>query len=227
MFKTHILHYTKLVDRYTHIVEQLALQNITDYEFINSFNGDELTDKIINEYYLDDKTTCDEHSKVTLAHNKCADSVYSTLSKASISLNIKHIISLNKFVESDDEFLLVIEDDCNFIYPITPIDNIINNAPNNWDIIFIGGSFTYGILPIKSMVDGYILSGHPSTNTTSSLIYNKRSAQKTLEIMKPFTLPIDWHLNYVFAKNNFNVYHTNPYFCNQLSNKVFTSTVQR
>ena len=227
MFKTHILHCAKLVDRKTHIQNELIKQNINDYEFITSFDGDSLSQEIIDQYYFDNKAVCDKHSQVTLRHNKCSDSVYKKLSNSSISLCIKHIESLRSFLACGYDHLLMIEDDCSFLNEQTDINKIILNAPQNWDVLFIGGAFSYNILPIRSVINGYILADHPSTNTTSSLIYNKNSAKKTLDTIIPFSLPIDWHLNHIFHINNFKVYHTNPYLCRQLSNVTFKSTIER
>ncbi len=227
MLKTHILHYQKLTDRKKHIEDQLEKQNIQDYSFIIDFDKEQLTKDIIDKYYINDKATTDKHSNVTLKHSMSPYSVYRELSLASISLCIKHIKSLELFLESDYDELLVLEDDCNFYENSITLNDVISDAPSDWDIIFIGGAFSHNILPVKQIFNGYILSGHPATNTTSSLIYNKKSAQKTLDTIVPFALPIDWHLNHIFHLNNFNVYHTYPYLCNQLSNISFSGTIER
>jgi hypothetical protein len=195
----------------------MLYKKIDDYELITEYDNIDLDQKTISDYYVDDKFLCDVASAVTLRHNRCADSVYKTISLESISLCIKHVQALKRFISSDqNEYLLMLEDDC-FFYDNsnTPIEQIISKCPEGWDIIFIGGAFSYNILPIEHINGNYLLAGHPSTNTTSSMIYNKKSARKTLEKILPFYLPIDWQLNNVFHQNNFNVYHTIPYLCGQ------------
>ena len=39
--KIFVLHYSKLVDRKKHILEQFKKQNITDYEFIEKYDKDD------------------------------------------------------------------------------------------------------------------------------------------------------------------------------------------
>lgn len=229
MFTTSILHCKKLENRLTHILSQITNQNIENYNIVDQFDADDLTEDIICDYYVDNKTECDIASRITLQHNSCIDSVYKTLPKESISLCIKHTIALQSFIHQQDyEYLLILEDDCIF-WQNRNINEVIKRAPSDWDIIFIGGSFGYNILPIQRAIGDYILVGHPSTNTTSSLIYNKESAKKTLDTILPFYLPIDWQLNNVFYKNDFKVYHTVPYLCGQLSNiaQGFEGTVKR
>lgn len=217
MFSTYILNCKLLTNRLSHIKNEMVKQKINHYEIIQEYDSIDLTDEIISRYYVDDKSLCDIASSVTLSHNKCADSVYKKLSLESISLCIKHFEALKKFVNNDkNEYLMILEDDC-FFYGDNKysIDNIITECPKDWDIIFIGGAFDYNILPINEIKGDYILVDHPATNTTSSMIYNKNSAQKTLDKILPFYLPIDWQLNSVFHQNNFNVYHTLPYICGQ------------
>ena len=61
--------------------------------------------------------------------------------------------------------------------------------------------FDHSIIKHVRLLPNYILAGHPSTNTTSSFIYNKNSAIKTREKLQSFSLPIDWELNYNFDQN--------------------------
>ena len=42
--KIFVLHYSKLLDRKIHILEQFIKQNITDFEFIEKYDKDEIPD---------------------------------------------------------------------------------------------------------------------------------------------------------------------------------------
>lgn len=224
--KTYIMHYPKLIDRKTHILKELQNQDICNYEFIEKYNQEDLDDQTILNYYRDDEFFAKTYAEVTIKKNV---SIYEhkKLQPTSISLCIKHVHALELFLKTDSEYALFIEDDCTFLTKVN-LDKIINDAPKNWDIIFIGGPFNHSIANVKIIKnEKFLLSEHPSTNTTSSLIYNKKSAKITLDSILPFYLPIDWQLNHVFYKNNFNVYHLFPYICNQSSGVNFLSTVTR
>lgn len=225
--KTYIIHYDKLTNRKQHILSELATIGIVDYEFVTKFNKEELTDEIINQYYDSSPETELNKAQITLSKHGQTKYDYPKLSLSSISLCMKHIVSLNNFLNSEYEYCLIIEDDCHFCCKPNDIEHAIKKAPNNWDILFIGGAFNHSIFKHIMRLGNYILADHPSTNTTSSLIYNKKSAKKTLKILNQFSLPIDWELNYNFFANNFNVYHTVPYLATQISGSVFQSTVHR
>ena len=226
MFKTYIPHYTKLVERKINAQNQLDSAGITDYEFIKEFDKEDLNLRIINKYYNRDPKEVLRRASITLnKHNKTTYD-YPELSLASVSLCMKHIVCLDKFIKSDSYYALILEDDFNFTNQFN-INDILIKAPSDWDIIFIGGAFDHGIISEKGRNDNYILADHPATNTTSSFIYNRKSAVKTRAAMQDFCLPIDWELNYNFHLNDFNVYHTVPYVANQLSGSDFQGTVVR
>lgn len=214
---TTVLHCKKLKERYGHIHNELERCGINDFTLFTDYDADELDNDIINYLYEDNKDKFDQAALVTLQKHGHTGSIYKTLPLTSISLCIKHIHALSQFLETDYDTLILLEDD--FYFVDTRVFDVIEDAPKDWDIIFLGGAFDHNILSIKLFRGDYILADHPATNTTSSMVYNRNSASKTLESIIPFHLPIDWQLNDVFYKNNFNVYHTYPYICGQLSNK--------
>ena len=229
MFKTYIAHYSKLKERKDLMLKQLDGQNITDYEFVESYDQEDLNEEIISQYYADNEELSDNYARTSLRKLKLEYS-HEKLSLASISLCIKHVKMLSSFLETKSDYALMLEDDCRFMCDPrdASIENIILNAPKDWDVIFVGGAFVFeDVISIKHMNGQYALADHPTTNTTSSMIFNRNSAKKTLDTILPFCLPIDWQLNHVFYMNDFNVYHTRPYICEQLSNVLFEGTVKR
>ena len=102
------------------------------------------------------------------------------------TLNLKHLEAFKRFLDQDLDFALFLEDDCRFTNS-TKVETVIEEAPENWDVIFLGGAFSHGIItPISLVAGSYILAQHPSTNTTSSIIYNKDSVRKILPHMESF-----------------------------------------
>ena len=51
--KVFIAHYSKLVNRKKHIVEQLNKNSITDYEFIEQFDKDEISEEDSKVYWAE------------------------------------------------------------------------------------------------------------------------------------------------------------------------------
>lgn len=211
------MHYTPLSERKGFVLDQLSTAGISDFEFITEFDREDLTDEDLLKYDRDP----DVHKRVSEISRRphgFAGSLqynYEQMSLSSVSLNLKHLEAFKRFLDQDLDFALFLEDDCRFTNS-TKVETVIEQAPENWDVIFLGGAFSHGIITPISLVGGsYILAQHPSTNTTSSIIYNKDSVRKILPHMESFCVPIDWQLNYAFYKANLNVYHTYPYLCTQ------------
>lgn len=222
--KTYIMHYSKLHDRKLSIKSELDKQNIQDYDFILSYDKEDLDNTIISNFYKDDAEIAGKYANISLKRLPNTKYKHDSLQKSSLSLCIKHYKALSFFIDSSYDHAMILEDDCIFNQKVS-IEDIISKAPSNWDILFIGGVFDKSIYCDNATDDNYILSDHPSTNTTVAMIYNKKSAKHTLENILPFYLPIDWHLNYIFNKCAFNVYHLNPYVCTQ--SKLFQSSIIR
>lgn len=227
MFNAYVMHYSKLAERKDHIQNELNKKDISNYEFIGSFDKEELTNEIKKQYYDNNISEARRKANITISRNGGGEYDSPELSDASISLCIKHMVAMNKLVESEYEYGLMLEDDCYFYDSRSSISQIINNAPSDWDVIFVGGTFDHNICNPITAYGNYLLSGHPSTNTTSSFLITKQAAKKTLEKMQKFSLPIDWELNHNFHENCFNVYHIYPYIATQISGTIFKGTVQR
>lgn len=221
------MHYKPLVERKESIKRELIKKKILDYEFIEDYDKEDLTPDIINHYYNSDRQETARKAKITLIKNNIERYDSPDLSLSSISLCMKHIEAMKRFINSQYDVAMMLEDDCFFYDNAISIQLIISNAPANWDVIFIGGTFDHNIVYPSVNINGYLLSSHPSTNTTSSFLIKKESAIKTLKQMEQFSLPIDWELNYNFNVNGFNVYHISPYIATQISGKIFKSTVLR
>jgi len=216
MYKTYLMHYSPLKERRAFITEQLSLKGIQDFEVIKEFDREELTEQIISEYYNQDPEAHRQSCQISMREEEYN---YEKMTTSSISLNMKHIAAFNKFINQDKEFGVFLEDDCRFYSDSTSIENVITNAPSRWDVIVLGGSFDHNICTYQSRYQWkgciYMQANHPSTNTTSSILYNKSAIPKILPHLKPFCLPIDWQLNYAFHKAKLSVWHIYPYLCTQ------------
>ena len=218
------MHYKPATDRYYFMCNQLQENNIKNYEFVTELDKEELTQDIISESYDKSKESQAKASLITMRGDGPLE--YQELQDASISLCLKYISTFKKFLNQEHEYALFLEDDCIFKRSTT-IETLIENAPEDLDVMFIGGAFDINIVKVLKMTKGYALADHPATNTTSSMIFKKTAVQKIMDFVDPFCLPIDWQLNHAFKEADLNVYHTIPYICTQLSGIQFNSTIKR
>jgi GR25 family glycosyltransferase involved in LPS biosynthesis len=106
--KYYITHYTPLKTRKIHLVAQLNRYNITDYEFIEIYDREDLKEEEIHKF-----------KNITMSE---------------ISLFLKHI---EIFKKTNDELTIVLEDDIIFNQDfINKLNNYLDNLPKTWDILF-------------------------------------------------------------------------------------------
>jgi GR25 family glycosyltransferase involved in LPS biosynthesis len=217
MYKTYVMHYKPLRDRKEFILKQLSSKGIENFEFITDFDKDVLTEKIIEDYYLEDEEKHFKECQVSMRQGEKYQ--FQKMKYASISLCIKHVEAFEKTKQQEEDFALFLEDDCRFHQDSTSLEEIISKAPQDWDAIVIGGPFKHDICQYNFIVgddnSAYLKAKHPATNTTSSILYRKSTAEKIMPYVKPFSLPIDWQLNFAFWKAKLNVYHIYPYISTQ------------
>ena len=196
MLKTYIMHYTPLIERKEHMIHQLNNHNIKNYEFIESFDKEVLTDKDLHKFDL---------KKLKLSE---------------ISLFLKHIKTLKQICNSDDNYALIFEDDV--ILDVNFNDKIINylsQAPDNFDIMFIGSGCDLHISKDRIINDVNIYlkdnwEGDGSCKCADSYIITKKCCLKIIDFFNEnstiIDLPIDWWFNFVFRKLEFIVYWCEP-----------------
>jgi len=212
--KIFVLHYSKLVDRKRHILEQFNKQGIIDYEFIEKYDREDLQD-------------CD-----MLLFDKC-------VKKSNISLTNKHFYVYNIIAENY-EYALILEDDVilcdNFI---EKLNNYITQLPENIDMLFIGDGCNlhiekHKLIPNKNIYEKCLYptswGGNGASRCSDSYIITKKCANKMCEYINnlkyEITLPIDWWLNVATRDNNFKVYWAEPTIVTQgTQNGTFQSSI--
>ena len=227
--KIYIIHYTKLEERKRNIQSILDPFSI-DYEFIESFDKEELKQLDRKEYYEDSKIKFDE--KVTLWKERA--NKYYTLSEAEISCTIKHIEALKKIRDGDHEFNLILEDDAipkyyNFLKYINPLIR----KPHNWDVLLIGEGmgkkFRNSKIGLRRFNPFKLMFKieHPATNCLEAYIVKKSKVDLILDQLIPFNLIIDWELAHQFFIKNMNIYWSKKSIFQQGSkNNLFKSELR-
>lgn len=211
--KIYVLHYSKLIDRKKHIVNQFNKNNITDFEFIELFDKDKLSNTEIQNF--------DNKLKLT-----------------EISLSLKHYYVYKLIADNYDQ-ALIFEDDIilsdNFI---NKLGKCLNQLPNDYDMLFIGDGCGLHIKKGKINSDMVIYEkclypttwgGDGCSRASDSYLISKKCAIKLCDfiINNKTTKPIDWWINNVARHYNFKVYWAEPTIVTQGSqNGLYNSSIQ-
>ena len=203
IMKIFVLHYSKLVDRKKSIIEQFKKQNITDYEFIEKYDVNEITD--------DESSLFEQNFK-----------------KSSISLHLKHIYVYN-LIAKNYLNALIFEDDIILSDNFKEILNkYISQLPKDYDMLFIGNGSnlhiqTDNLSPNKNIYEKCLeptsWGGDGATRCTDSYIISNKCAQilcKYINNLKyKINVQIDWWLNRAARDNNLKVYWAEPTIVSQ------------
>lgn len=204
----YIAHYSPLVERRAFLDTQLAQYNIDAQWFEQEPSSQE-----IERLYSPSPSAW--KMKISQVPNQ-APEPFRFLNKADdtadVSLAYKHIKMYEKIVEKNILTCLILEDDVIFEEDFVNRFNFnLYNLPKDWDMVFIGSGCDLRISPSRLKI-GKIsyLKEHPASKCTDSYIIKKSAAEKILSTIVPFTVPIDFELNYQMYIHNMNVYWWEP-----------------
>lgn len=211
--KIFVLHYTKLVDRKKHIINQFKKQNIVDYEFVEKYDREDLS----------------ASARVLFIPS---------FKESMISLMIKHF-SVYKDIASKYDSALILEDDVILSSNFTEIlDKYVNQLPKDYDMLFIGDGCKLHIEKHKLNPSINIYEkclyptswgGDGASRCSDSYIVSKKCAIKLCEYLNnlkfKINLPSDWWLNVAARDNNLKVYWAEPTIVTQgTQNGLFKSS---
>lgn len=227
--KVFVVHYSKLRYRRRSLEKKLKEFGF-DYEFVTRYDKEDLTDKVLESVYIDDKK---EYDTKTCGLWSGSSSSYRKLSLAEISCTLKHFECL-RLASLEKGISLIIEDDCVFFEGFeNNLASILKESSGiDWDSIFLGlgcgRDFQQYILKNRSkkLTNQLYQIGHPATNCAESYLIKPDSARKIVNDCYPFSMISDWELAYLFSKNNMRVLWSVPSLCWQGSkNGNFESTL--
>jgi glycosyl transferase family 25 len=207
MIKIFVLHYSKLTSRKQHILEQFKNHGIQDFEFIEQFDKDEITNENCSQF----------------------DQQYIKNRPGELSLHLKHFYVYQLMVNENIDEALIFEDDVilsdGFIEKLT---EYMRQLPTTYDMLFIGNGCqlhipSNRIVPGQYIYEKYIYGKYVdttddgtcvATRCTDSYIIHNRCAQKICNYIanlnNTITLPIDWWLNKAAQDNKLTVYWSEP-----------------
>lgn len=212
--KVFVLHYSKLTGRKVHVLNELTRHNITDYEFIERFDKNELTES--------------EKADFT-----------PTYATNIMSLFLKHIHAYRLIAEHHSH-ALIFEDDVilhsNFGERFY---KYIMQLPKTYDALYIGDGCSLHIplyMQTKSTniyrksLDATSWGGLGSSRCMDSYLVSNACAKKLLEFWdnktEPVSVPIDFWLNQAGVAKQLEVYWAEPTIVTQGSqNNMFARTL--
>jgi GR25 family glycosyltransferase involved in LPS biosynthesis len=216
MLKIFVLHYSKLTKRKQYIIHQFKLHGITDYEFIEKFDKDTITDD-----------ECPEFSRE-----------YVTTRRTELSLHLKHLYVYRTIVRENYEQALVFEDDVILSNGfMEKLGVYMKQLPTEYDMLFIGDGCNLHI-PRNQLKPGQYIyekclhetswGGNGAAKCTDSYIIHQRCAKKICDYIaatsstKKIDKPADWWLNETARDLVLRVYWGEPTIVTQGSqNGVF------
>ena len=210
-----ICHYAKLIERKKHLLSQFENNNITNYEFIEHYDRDNISN--------DDRCIFNEKVNDALA-----------------AVHLTHIHAY-KEIEHKYEHALILEDDIiltdNFV---NKMQKYCTQLPEDYDMLFIGDGCNHHIARDKliSNVNVYkrCLFSTPTckeefaSRCSDSYMVSKKGAIKLnnyiTNLTSKISSPIDWWLNDAAKDNDLNVYWAEPTIVTQGSQRgLFSSSI--
>jgi len=196
--KVFVLHYSKLIERKAHVLNELIRHNITDYEFIERFDKHELTEL--------------EKADFT-----------PTYATNIMSLFLKHIHAY-RLISEHHKHALIFEDDVilhsNFGKKFYAY---MTQLPETYDALYIGDGCSLHIplyMQTKSKniyikcLEATSWGGLGSSRCTDSYLISNACAKKLLEFWdnktEPVSGPIDFWLNQAGVAKKLEVYWAEP-----------------
>lgn len=140
------------------------------------------------------------------------------LLKGQLGCALSHYYLLKKIYKSSNNISIVLEDD--IIIPDnfkSKLQNILNNLPAKWDIIWLGGCNIKGKLINNMFIKPTVYSGMYNLCTHAYLV-NKKSIPNILKYLIPIYRPIDSQLRTYFKK--LNIYYVYPNLIYQDKNMI-------
>jgi GR25 family glycosyltransferase involved in LPS biosynthesis len=189
-----IIHYKKLIERRNYLSNKFKDKDLI---FIDEYDRDTIDNNIVRKYYNNNKFLWEERTSSVYREKY----TYRDLKMSEICNYLSHIKALELIIENNFTNALILEDDVilkeNFF---EEFDKIFMDTPTDFDIIFLGSSYTVDILenvgidtsnPIVIVSDKRVYKkyNHPKTRTVDSYIITNECAKKLKEEIKEIALP--------------------------------------
>ena len=135
--------------------------------------------------------------------------------------SFSHLKAIEKIVENNYNTSLILEDDVIFNQNFENFDYLLNKTPKDFDIIFLGSSFSVYLLDVHVPYDNshpikingdmvYEKVNHPKTRTVDAYILSLNAAKKLKNTISDFSHAFDFDLAYFIKQLDLKVYWWEP-----------------
>ena len=208
--KVYVVNLKEDRERKKNIVNEIEKQNIKNYEILNAINGNLLTNE--------------ELEQLTYKNNNNKNPWNTKMSASQIGCALSHIKIYKKFIQTDFDLALILEDDAIFLNDLTEtLKNFIsNNFKYEKQILLLSELKEFLSKPLNKNETHEIVN---VTNAffTHSYVINKEAAKSIINFNYPIKTIAD---NFVFFKIYCGIKITglNPYLLDQ-DTKNFRTTI--
>ena len=210
-FKIYIINLKQSSERRKNIIDQIEKQNIENYELIEAIDGNKLSEEELNHFTFKNKKNLNPWGpKLTPSQIGCA---------------LSHIKVYRKFIKSDYEYALILEDDAIFLKKFnSDLKNFIyKNLKYKKQILLLSELKEFLSDPIDKNEE-YEIVNVTNAFFTHSYFINKKAAKSIIEFNYPLKTVAD---NFVFFKIYCGIKLTglNPYILDQ-DKENFRTTIE-
>lgn len=224
--KTIVLHYKPLAERKENMISQLNEFGFSDYSFYEEFDGNELTQEMVDQYCVRKHTDWDTVAKKIALWNIGVET-QRELNPAEMSLTIKHGKVFQWLSEQEGDMFIVFEDDVILCDDFDQhFNDYLSRTPSDWDVIHFGSGA--GLKAPNTTPDkiAYRMN-HPASRCTDSMLFKKSALLDLAKTWFPFHLICDYELGYQQYRHNHKVYWWEPGLVQQGSEHGFFKSVLR
>ena len=210
-FKIYIVNLKKDEKRRENIIKEVKKQNLTNYEIVDAVDGNKLNQNELNN--------------VTFKNKKHLNPWNSKMSPSQIGCALSHIKIYEKFIKTEFEVALILEDDAIFIRDFN--NNlkqlILKNFKFRKQIVLLSELKEFYGKALDS-ADNYEIVNVSNAFFTHAYMINKEAARSIISFNYPVKTIAD---NFVFFKIYCNIRITglNPYLLDQ-DKKRFKTTIK-
>ena len=180
--KIFIIHYKKLIDRKNFLTDYFNQNDITNFEFREHYQRENLTKEIKEKYFK-----------------------FDYLNSSQVCITIEHIETFKEIVkisENDTDWYLILEDDAVFCNDfVNQLNKYLQNVPGDAEYLDISDYVTI------SSPEMWVRNMH--TRTNCAYLISKKTCEKLLTSIIPFENPIDHELNKQFRIHDIKTYWSN------------------
>jgi GR25 family glycosyltransferase involved in LPS biosynthesis len=209
-----IVHWKKLLERRKYLQRELP----EDIIWMDMYDRNAISDETISSVFTYD----DEELWYNRLDGLYKDvPIFRNLKLSEICNSLSHIDILDHIIENNINMSLILEDDvilCNNF--MVNVDENLKNTPSDFDIIFLGSSYSITILDSvgcdnkesAKMVRNNIYEKirNPKTRTVDSYIVKYDTAKKLRNIIDRISLPYDFDLAYFIKELELKTYWWDP-----------------